>query len=210
MLGLIKKDLLMIKSNIKFLIILFIVYFLMAIQGNIDLFSILPIMGVIIFISTFSYDEFNKWNSYACSLPNGRVNVVRAKYIATLLVTFISVIVVAIASLIVLYSTTKIVEYEIVLSNVIGSLAATVFLISIFYPCIYKFGVDKARIGVFILVFGTAIIGGLLSKFIDFSSLMNLLSSLEDYMIVILPVVLIIMLLVSYKISKSINLNKEF
>ena len=35
------------------------------------------------FISTFSYDEFNNWNSYVATLPNGRKNAIIAKYIAT-------------------------------------------------------------------------------------------------------------------------------
>ena len=77
MLGLIKKDLLMIKSNIKTLFIILVVYGVMAYQGQMDLSFILPFMSVMIMISTFSYDAYNKWDAYASCLPNGRQNSVR-------------------------------------------------------------------------------------------------------------------------------------
>lgn len=210
MLGLIKKDLLMIKNNIKILLILFIFYIVMYIQGEVDLIAILPIMSVIIFISTFSYDEYNKWNSYACTLPNGRENVVRAKYLATLLVVLTTIFIVAISSIVISYSTSRMIDYKDFFSNIFGALFATIFLESIFYPAIYKFGVEKARIGVFVVVFGVSIVGGILNKFIDFSSLINVLSSIESYLLVILPILMVLMITISYKISEKINLKKGY
>lgn len=82
MLGLIKKDFLLIKANSKSMVIIFIVYLMLAFQGIFDVTFIVPLIGIMLFISTFSYDDFNNWNSYAVTLPNGRKNVVRAKYIA--------------------------------------------------------------------------------------------------------------------------------
>ena len=70
MLGLIKKDFFMIKSNLKTMIIIFIAYFIMMIQGNLEMTFIIPIIGIILFISTFSYDDFNNWNSYVVTIPN--------------------------------------------------------------------------------------------------------------------------------------------
>lgn len=210
MLGLIKKDLLMIKNNIKILLILFIFYIVMYIQGEVDLIAILPIMSVIIFISTFSYDEYNKWNSYACTLPNGRENVVRAKYLATLLVVLTTIFIVAISSIVISYSTSRMIDYKDFFSNIFGALFATIFLESIFYPAIYKFGVEKARIGVFVVVFGVSIVGGILNKFIDFSCLINVLSSIESYLLVILPILMVLMITISYKISEKINLKKGY
>ncbi|MDE5540007.1 MAG: ABC-2 transporter permease, partial [Bacilli bacterium] len=90
MLGLIKKDLFMIKSNLKILVILFVVYGLMAYQGEMSLSFVLPFMSVMIMISTFSYDTYNKWDAYSITLPNGRKNSVRAKYLATLLLIIIT------------------------------------------------------------------------------------------------------------------------
>jgi len=82
--GFIKKDILMMKGNFKLLAILFIIYGVMAMEGEMDLSFLLPFMSVMIMISTFAYDQYNHWDSYLCSLPNGRKNSVKAKYLATL------------------------------------------------------------------------------------------------------------------------------
>ena len=89
MLGLIKKDFLLIKANLKSMIIIFVIYIMLAFQGTFDVTFIIPLIGIMLFISTFSYDDFNNWNSYAVTLPNGRKNVVRAKYIASIILTII-------------------------------------------------------------------------------------------------------------------------
>ena len=78
------------------------------------------------------------------------------------------------------------------------------------YPTIYKFGVEKARIGIFVSVFGIAIIGGLLSNIFNFGKVLELLKLLENYIIIIIPIIMVVMLYISYKISERINLNKEF
>ena len=85
MLGLIKKDFLLIKANLKSMIIIFVIYIMLAFQGTFDVTFIIPLIGIMLFISTFSYDDFNNWNSYAVTLPNGRKNVVKAKYIASII-----------------------------------------------------------------------------------------------------------------------------
>lgn len=210
MLGLIKKDIIMIKNNFKTLAIIFIVYFLMAFQGKIDLSFILPFMGVMIMISTFSYDEFNKWNTYLCTLPNGRKNAVRSRYTSTLLMIFVTTFIVTISSLIIMYNKTQSFNYEEVLSTMLGVSFTTILFVSFMYPIIYKFGVEKARIGIFTGIFGIAIIISLLSKIYDFSKLIKLLDVLENYIMIIMPIIMIGMLYTSYKISIKINLKKEF
>ena len=59
MIGFIKKDLAMIKSNFKLLGILIIVYAIMGLMGKMDISFILPFMCVMIMISSFSYDNYN-------------------------------------------------------------------------------------------------------------------------------------------------------
>ena len=98
MLGFIKKDLLMIKSNIKILVILLLIYVVMSFQGEMDLSFLLPFMSVMIMMSTFSYDYYNKWDAYAISLPNGRKNSVKAKYLATIILIIITTIIITILS----------------------------------------------------------------------------------------------------------------
>ena len=57
---------------------------LLAIKDNSsDILVIMPIFSIMMFVSTFSYDEFNKFNTYVSTLPNGRKEAVKAKYIST-------------------------------------------------------------------------------------------------------------------------------
>jgi len=210
MLGLIKKDLLMIKSNIKILIILLFVYGFMAIEGEIDLSFLIPFISVMIMMSTFSYDAFNKWDAYAVTLPKGRKNSVKAKYLATLLLIFISTMIITILSLVISYIRTKDIMLMDNLSLMLGSLFATVLIQSFMYPTIYKFGVEKARIGIFVVVFAVVMISGLLSHYINTESLKKVLSFMDNYFIIILPVLMILMIYISYKISERIFLKKEF
>ena len=210
MLGLIKKDFLMIKSNFKTLAIIFVVYAVMAFQGQMDLSFILPFMSVMIMISTFSYEEFNKWNAYACTLPNGRENTVKAKYISTILMIVIVTFIVTITTFLITYTKDNTINYESILSTMLGTFFATVLLQSFMYPAIYKLGVEKARIGIFVVVFGLGIIGDLVSKIYDLKKVLALLKPLENYVIFIIPIFMIVMLYISYTISKKTNLKKEF
>ncbi len=210
MLGLIKKDLFMIKSNLKILVIIFVVYGFMAFQGEMDLSFVLPFMSVVIMISTFSYDTFNKWDAYVITLPDGRKNSVRSKYLATILLIFATTIIITILSVVISYFQIKTVDYENIFSTILGAVFATTLLPSFMYPAIYKFGVEKARIGIFIVVFGIAIIGGIIEKFIDFKPMLQALDNLGNYWMMILPIVMIAILYLSYRISERIYKKKEY
>jgi len=207
MLGLIKKDFLMLKGNFKTWLILLFVYIVMVFQESMSLAFLLPFMCVVTMLSTFSYDIYNKWDAYVCSLPDGRKNSVKAKYIATLLLILVTVI---ITTIIIDYYRTNAVNLESIVESIFGAIFATTLLQSIMYPAIYKYGVEKARIAIFIVVFGFALIGGVLSKYIDFESIIQGLTFLENYTMIIIPIVIVVMLYISYKISESIYIRKEY
>ena len=210
MIGFIKKDLAMIKSNFKLLGVLIVVYAIMGLMNKMDISFILPFMCVMIMISSFSYDNYNKWDAYSISLPNGRKNSVKSKYITTILMTLIVSIITVVLSFIISYVNTQTINYEQILVTIFGTIFGTLLVLTIMYPIIYKFGVEKARIGIFILVFGIVIIGSLLATYVDLSNILKVLTFLEDYLIIILIVIAIIMVYVSYLISLRINLKKEF
>ena len=210
MIGYMKKDLAMIKSNFKLIGILIVVYAVMGLMGKMDISFILPFMSVMIIISSFSYDNYNKWDAYSISLPNGRKNSVKSKYVTTILMILTVAIITVLLSFIISYVNTKTINYEQILVSMFGTIFGTLLVLTFMYPIIYKFGVEKARIGIFIIVFGLVIIGGFLSQYIDISSISKSLSFLEDYLIIILIIVTIIMVYISYKISEKIFSKKEF
>lgn len=209
MLGLIKKDLLIIKGNLKFIAIVFVVFTMMAIQGEGDLSFIPAFISVTLFMSTFSYDEYNNWNAYAITLPKGRKNIVRSKYLATLILIFVSIVITAILSVIVGYLQHAL-DIEKIVSVMFGCSFAVILLQSIMYPIIFKLGIEKSRICLFVGVFGITGIVAMFAKSFKFSISKNILIFFTHYWMILLPIVMLLMLLVSYKISESIYLKKEF
>ncbi len=209
MLGFIKKDLLMIKSNIKILAILLIIYVVMAFQGQMDLSFLLPFISVMIMMSTFSYDSYNKWDAYVISLPDGRKNSVKAKYLSTIILIIITTIIITILSFTISYAKTNMIDFENIVGTIFGSLFATVLLQSFIYPTIYKFGPEKARIVLMTIIFCIAIIGGFIIQYVDFSPIIKILNFIETYWIIVFLIAMVVILYISYKISEKIYDKKQ-
>ena len=210
MVGLMKKDFLLIKANIKSMIIIFIVFFIFAFQGTFDIAFIVPIIGIMLFISTFSYDDFNNWNSYAVTLPDGRKNVVRAKYVASIILAVALGTLCLSISMAISYVRTNNINFDDTLSLLMGTILSSVIIISLLYPIMFKYGATNGRIIMFVMIFGIAGIGVMLEKFIDMTFLINMINELDNYMFIAVPVIYIILLGISYLISSKIYINKEF
>ena len=210
MLGLIKKDFLLIKANSKQMVIIFIVYLMLAFQGTFDATFIVPLIGIMLFISTFSYDDFNNWNSYAVTLPDGRRNVVRAKYIASIILTVILGAVALAISAGISYTKTNNINVDEIMSSLMETMLSSVIIISLLYPIVFKFGATNGRIILFAVVFGIAGIGALISQFVDMTYIINMINGLDSYSLIAIPIISAILLGISYLISNKIYQNKEF
>lgn len=210
MLGLIKKDFLLIKANLKSMIIIFVIYIMLAFQGTLDVTFIIPLIGIILFLSTFSYDDFNNWNSYAVTLPNGRKNVVRAKYITSIILMIILAVVAFFIGIGIGYIKTNSINLDEIISSLMGTMLSSVIIISLLYPIVFKFGATNGRIILFAVVFGIAGIGTLIAQFIDMTPIINIINKLDNYLLIAIPIIYIILLGISYLISSKIYQNKEF
>lgn len=208
MLGLIKKDLLMIKGNLKMISIIFIVFILIALNGNGNFAFIPAFIGVMLIMSTFSYDEYNKWDAYATTLPSGRRNIVKSKFIATFILILISFLVTLLLCLIIQYINNDI-NFKEIYESMLGCLIAIILLIAIMYPLIFKFGIEKSRIGIFIGIFGVTSLVSILTK-VKIQIPNSLLTFLSNYGFILFFGISLISILISYKISQKIYLNKEF
>ncbi len=210
MIGLVKKDLFIVIRNLRSLLVIIAVFSLLTLNGKTDFSFFAVYMSIAIMMSTFSYDEYNKTDAFVAALPNGKTNSIKAKYISTLVVVSVA----SIFSLI-LTITSGLLKNNL---NIITALE-TVFMVwlsvllvqAIFYPVIYKFGVEKGRIGVFALVFGIVILGGVLSSFgFKLNIPSNILNSFENVLKFLVPVLIILIYVGSYFLVKKIYLKKEF
>lgn len=209
MLGLIKKDLLMVKSNLKLVIIIFAVLFIMSLQKEFNMSFIPPFIVAMLFMSTFSYDEYNKWDAYAVTLPNGRKSVVASKYLATIILIAISIIITIILNIVVGLVNNN-TNYESVLSTMAGCFFGIVLIVSIIYPFIFKYGIEKGRIGLFIGSFAIVAVISFLRKATNINIPSNIVNFFELYWYIIIPILFTGFLYISYRISKKIYLKKEF
>ena len=208
MLGLIKKDLLMSRNTLKLYLIIFVFYIFLAINGNDSLSFIPPFVSILLMFSTFSYDNYNKFECFALSFPNGRRNLVLSKYLATIILIIGTTIITIIASLLIGISNNTI-NYQETFLTFFYTIMFSIIFLAIIYPFIFKFGIEKARIIIFILIFGLSFLIGALFNSIDTNFLTNAINFIS-YNYLLLPIIVIVLLIVSYLLSKHFYLKKEF
>ena len=209
MLGLVKKDLLMIKGNMRQVILFLVVFLILAFQEN-NIIVIVPVfVSMIVFITTFSYDEYNKWDAYAISLPVSRKNIVKAKYVASIILWAIALLVtVVITGIMGLFEQN--INYFEMFGMILGCVFSIVLLEAIMFPLIFKFGVEKGRIGLFVGVFAIAGLLGFIFTGIDLENATGFIEIFNKYYYILIPLAAVILLVISYFVSKKIYLKKEF
>ncbi|MGV8905305.1 MAG: ABC-2 transporter permease [Acetobacterium sp.] len=144
--GLILKDLLNLKGTFKTLGVMMLLFTVIFIpQGNNFIFGIIIIMLAMMVITTISYDDLAKWDTYALTMPVTRKEMVLSKYLVLGILTISG----AILSLIIGIIGTMIMGKSF--SMEILAIIGVVFLIALVFgslmlPLIYKFGAEKARL----------------------------------------------------------------
>lgn len=213
--GLLLKELFNFKKISKNILFIVVLYALLSI--SMPSMSFFCSMTVAIFsmfiITSFSYDEYSKWEQYALALPLTRNKLVSGKYIyafmlcATGLVT--SIIIAILTS--VFQQGSSLIE---LIASVIGALYASILLIDICIPLIYKFGAEKYRIILFgvVLVILIVPMGAmyLLNYIVNLDTIFNTLNSMSlPLLIVIATSFIILVTYISYTISKRVYNRKD-
>ncbi|HBF6237328.1 TPA: ABC-2 transporter permease, partial [Clostridioides difficile] len=146
--GLILKDLLNLKGNIKFILLFIIMFGFMSSlgDGNVNNFiGVIIVLCTTMIVSTFSYDDLNKWDSYVLTMPINRNDIVLSKYLTMLIFSFIGVLVSLIVSVTIGYFKNTLILNETLLINAL-ILSISVCFGSLILPLIYKFGTERARL----------------------------------------------------------------
>ncbi len=205
--GLIKKDFLILKRSSKMILFLLVIYFICSIDANGMESSILPFMMAVLCNSTFSYDEYNKWDPYAMTLPGKKNTVIAAKYAMTLVVMMIAFVFTVVISYIM-----GIVrgDYSLGISFQDGLLGVSlgILAIAIIFPLIIKFGLEKGRIAIMIGSIGLAAFFMIVGSIIEVPK--NVAGFLEVYLVYLLPLLAMTLLIGSYFLSTKIYSKKEF
>lgn len=215
--ALILKDLLNLQKYLK-VICLSLVFICMYgfFSEGFELFTaIMPVMVVAMSsFSTFNYDELSKADKYILSLPTTRKDIVRARYLLIAIVTFIGAVVSLVVSVAASSFTTKqLPNFGALLFN--SALAFFLFALvgSLQIPCLYKFGPEKGRIFMMVIIAAVSAIsaGG---YFFLRQSNVNLETSgltflTETPALLLFIIVAAVLYYLSYLISKRIYATKE-
>ena len=214
--GLIIKDLCVIKNQMRSLLLILVFFVFISIINKDATFILflVPFYMIMILITTFSYDEFNKWECYCNSLPLSRKEIVKAKYLLFNATSLIVLILGILASFIIpnfIENTT----FESIYASIIGVAFGICLVISLLIPFYYKFASQKARIMLFLTITILALIIGIITSLDIFNNveLMNIINSLNNLSLgmftLLLIIVTVIIMTISYYISVRIYNNKE-
>lgn len=220
--GLIKKDLYNLGSYKSSLIIM-IIFCAVAIIGTKAVIYgpiIICTMIGMIALSTFSYDEISKANKYILTLPTNRKELVKEKFILAIGATIfggilgilITIVVTKIMNYIQPINTINL-NYNDLLFSTIGGMFGISLIQAIQIPSIYKWGPEKGRIQMFILIFLLVLIISGIGFLIMKSNININLDIFENFMerfgMIFLVLLIGSMYFISYKASCKIYSNKE-
>lgn len=220
--GLLKKDLYNLASY-KTTLMIITLFCGIAIIGTDAIYWGSIVIGIIvgmISLSTFSYDEMAKSNRYILTLPVTRKEIVLEKYIlaigATILGSLLGfVLTLLIGNMMNYVRPDNMIDINIdtLLSTSIGGLFGVSVIQAIQIPSIFKWGAEKGRIQMFIVLFVIALIGAGVGFRIKDSGLSvdieKLENTLKSFGWIILVILSFIIYFISYKVSYKIYKNKE-
>ena len=218
--GLIIKDLLQLKTYRKTLISFIVIFSITPILqytggGGTGIFNMLPIMITLGFgmfsIASFNYDEAAKADRYIKSLPISSKEIVLSKYILTIYATILGGALGILLAFIISSIFAK--EYDIeIIVQALGGILGMSIVEAIQIPCIYRFGAEKARMQIFLVmvilfVIGALLVGGLIYwvQRLDIETM-----KIEALMPLIFAGFTALVYKVSYNISYKIYEKKEF
>lgn len=211
MTGLILKDILNLKKYMKQLGITLMVFIFIAI--NLKSPSYLIFMMILItsmmIVTSMAYDENTKWDKYALTMPITKKDLVKSKYVLLVIFALSGGIISLIIGFII-SKLTGVGNYEEMMLTSGGVALASLVLFSILLPVIFKMGIEKARI-IMMIIFAlpTILITGLTSFLKDLSIPLPTEEQMR-YLGYASPFIVLLILVISYRLSVGILNKKDF
>lgn len=212
--GLILKDLLNLRKNLKTIIIMCLFYTLLFSTLNPTFLSgMITILFAMQILTTFSYDDYSKWNMYALSLPITKKQLVLSKYILGIsFIIFGGVFSFILTSLLSLFKGSFILGDLI--ASIIGSTGIMILMILILLPLIFKYGVERSRIMLLAIFAIPTVLILIISKVLALTGIPfpseEQLNALLPVICIIATLILIAGIYVSYMTSVKIITKKEY
>ena len=201
-------------NNKFFLMVVIAIVFIYAFMDDPSfVMGYITVLCSMLVLGTLSYDEFDNGYAFLLTLPITRKLYVKSKYIFSIVYT----LVVWLIACCVLGLVARIRGNVFDISFPVGVIASCYIFISLMIPVQLKFGSEKSRIAIAVIVGGLVVIGvaavAILSNGIyteDIELFVDNMSNATTAMIVTsILLVTAAILFISYNISAKIMVNKE-
>ncbi|HIR84781.1 MAG TPA: ABC-2 transporter permease [Candidatus Galloscillospira excrementavium] len=214
MIGMVCKDILVLRKQMLYYLFFIAVYTVLVVAGVFPP-SILPavmvIIGMLLPMSSFGFDDQAHWEKFAAATPAGRRDIVAGKYLFALLsVGVTALLVLALMAALAVLGLAEFAAAETLFSMLV-CIALSLIFNAITLPVLLKFGAEKSRIisiVIFVAVFGGVMLLGQLAD----SAGVEL--TLGPWLVNALPMVLAMVcvgaLVISYFVALGIYQRKEF
>ncbi len=200
--GLLLKDFINLRQQVKTIGLVLLVWSVLAItRNNVTMIGgMVCILSATLPITALAYDEKAKWDKYALTMPVSREDMVLSKYVLSLILSGLGFVL-------------SFVIHWYISNNILDSLALSgafmgvgILLFSLVLPLMFKFGVEKGRLLMFLVVL-LPVIGGMA---LQSQNLPKPEPSTLETIAYLLPVAVILIFLASLWISIRIYRKKEF
>lgn len=218
--GLLIKDFKLMKSQMKFFFVIMILWgiFMTTQLNNMMTFFIgyIAILCSFMTLSTFNYDEFENGSAYLMTLPVSRKDYISGKYLFGLLITTVPFIAMSILSWAALMIQSAEMHFAEYLLSITVSLPMAYLLLALEIPLQVKFGQEKSRMIMVVLIGGMSAGIGIIRSLNELigdkgAEAVSSIAGLGTGSLVLLVVAaLAVLLWVSYKISCRFMEKKEF
>lgn len=216
--GLMIKDLRLIFSQMKLFLIIIVVWAIfmtVSLKGALSV-GYIALMFSFITLSTFNYDEAEKGMSYLFTLPIGRKDYIKEKYLLGLMIIVVPALIATLLTCILCVMTNAEREFLDYLFSSIITIPAAIVLLVLEIPLYIKFGQEKRRIVTMISIGIMAVCFGMFHSLYEIAGKNNVESIHGIFNMNAWPLILLLMLtvivltIISYKISCFFMERKEF
>lgn len=214
MIGFWKKDLFVLRKQMRtyaFILVVYAFLSIIGVWGTSLIATMVALVTLMCPLSAFAYDQASRWDAYACALPGGGKGAVAGRYLCALTIWLAAILLCGALSA-VLWAV-GLLEGDL-LELLVGNLASGtmgLLMAAVTLPLCYKFGIERGRV-IMTLVFVCIFVG-----VIGVATLAEgaVPASLDTTTAVVAGVVGFAVLVAvgfygSYRVSRAIYLKKEW
>lgn len=216
--GLLVKDFILMKTQMRFFLFLMLVWgIFMASALNMSFFvGYIAVLCAFLTLTTFNYDEFENGSAYLFTLPISRKDYIFGKYVFGFLITTLPFIAVGLLiGIVLIVQGTEMSLWEYLLS-ISTALPMGYLLLMVEIPLQVKFGQEKSKVITVILVGCVSACLGMIGHLYDIGgvSYLESVSSIaglgEGLLVLMIAAAIAVLMFLSYKLSCRFMEKKEF